>query len=552
MVKRITLIALVLLTAAAILAQAAPAIYYIDAVSGNDANNGTSAATAWRTLNRAESQVYGPGDQILLKRGCVWQENVFQPTGSGSAGAPIVIADYGTGNLPKIIGNADTALKLLNVSYWTVRNLDLTQTGLNPVPLTSDLGGDLEDADATGTGFPVLAIRALNGGTTAHIRVENCVVHDGHWNGIYICAGMYDVGQNNFGTIDDVAVTGVTVYNVHKNGLEASCTYTKAITYTTTNVQVLNSTFHDNGGDGCVFGPVQYGLIDHCEAYGNGWARNARVGIWCWDSSDVVIQFCESHHNMAPYYTSATRDGSGFDLDLGAIDCAVQYCYSHDNTGEGCLLMTWPIGYGFQRGFSYRQTLRYFVSEHDATKNGAGIENFGGSDAWMYNNVVYYIPERSAGSEMAEGEGACLSSSKWGKSGAPVMRSYNNIFICDKTRSQNQNAVSYLVRHTAGTLTSDYNCYYRVEGGVLFLNAGKQVTTWSAWQSKGYDAHGINANPMVVAMGGGSAASYMLQAGSPCIDAGRAVTEAPRGMGSQDYFGNATPDGAYDIGCHEF
>ncbi|MGE5527803.1 MAG: discoidin domain-containing protein [Patescibacteria group bacterium] len=551
MAKRVIALVALLVMAAFTLVQAAPVTYYVDAVGGNDANSGTSTSAAWRTLARAASQAYGPGDQILLKRGCVWQEAAFMPTSSGAPGAPIVMADYGSGNLPKIVGNADCAIILRNVQYWTLRNLDLAQVGLAPLEIEVEHGKDKDQFSDT-YAKAVLEIRSLNNGTTAHIRVENCKIHDGHWNGIYVSGGLYQLDSNNFGYVDDVVVTGCEAYNNQKSGMDATCTYTKEIIYTCTNIQVLNSVFHDNGADGVVLGPVGNGLIDHCEAYRCGLYRNARLGLWCWDSNNVVIQFSESHHNTAPFFTKMTRDGGGFDLDLGAIDCTVQYCYSHDNTGEGYLLMTWPIGYGYPRGVSYRQTMRYCISERDATENAGSIAVFGGADCWMYNNVLYYVPERSAGSDRFEGEGACLTSSKWGKSGTPVMRSFNNIFICDKTQSRNQNAVSYLVRHTAGTLTSDYNCYYRVEGGVQFLT-GSAINTWAAWQAAGYDAHGMNQNPMVAAIGGGSAASYMLQAGSPCINAGRAVTESPRGMGSLDFFGNPNlVGGSHDIGVHEY
>lgn len=550
MARRLTILVLLLVVLSYAFGQAAAVTYYVDADAGNDANNGTSTSTPWKTLARASAQVYNPGDQILLKRGCVWQEAAFMPTSSGAAGAPITLADYGTGALPKIIGDADCAIVLRNVSYWTLRNLELTQAGLAPLPIDVQPGKD-QDRYSDTYAKAVLEIRGLYGGTTAHVRVENCKVHGGHWNGIYIAGGYYQLDSNVKGYADDIVVTGCESYNNEKSGLDATCTYEKTPIYTATNIQVLNSVFHDNGADGVVLGPVAHGLIDHCEAYRNGLKRNARLGIWCWDSLDVVIQFCESHHNVAPFYTSQTRDGGGFDLDLGTENCVIQYCYSHDNTGEGYLLMTWPIGYGFKRGVSHNQTLRYCISERDASKNGAGIEVFGGADAWIYNNIVYYIPERSAGSEMAEGEGACLSTDKWGKSGTPVVRAYNNIFICDKTKSQNQNAVSYLIRHQAGTLTANNNLYYRVEGGVLF-NVGSDITTWQGWQTAGYDAQGMNANPLLFALGTGPS-GYMLQAGSPCINAGTTVTGSPRGMGTQDYFGNATPRGAaYDIGIHEY
>lgn len=140
-----------------------------------------------------------------------------------------------------------------------------------------------------------------------------------------------------------------------------------------------------------------------------------------------------------------------------------------------------------------------------------------------------------------------------GKSGSPVVRVYNNIFIADKTKSQNQNAVSYLIRQVGGgTNTFDYNCYYQVSGGVNFYWGTTAINSWSDWQAKGLDMNGKNANPLLGALGGGPS-GYQLQAGSPCIDAGMSVTGSPRGMGSRDYFGNVTPRGsAYDIGINEY
>ncbi|MBK6343083.1 MAG: hypothetical protein IPF41_10985 [Flavobacteriales bacterium] len=50
------------------------ATYYISP-TGNDSNNGTSQATAWRTINRANqiSSSFQPGDRILFQRGGVYR-----------------------------------------------------------------------------------------------------------------------------------------------------------------------------------------------------------------------------------------------------------------------------------------------------------------------------------------------------------------------------------------------------------------------------------------------------------------------------------------------
>jgi hypothetical protein len=47
--------------------------YYVDSSSGNDTNTGTSAAAAWKTLQKINGSQFQPGDQILLKAGSEWQ-----------------------------------------------------------------------------------------------------------------------------------------------------------------------------------------------------------------------------------------------------------------------------------------------------------------------------------------------------------------------------------------------------------------------------------------------------------------------------------------------
>jgi parallel beta-helix repeat protein len=77
--------------------------YYVDSMNGRDDNNGVSAATAWKTLARISSSKFMPGDNVLLRRGSVWREQLNFPS-SGSVGSPIVIDAYGQGESPVISG----------------------------------------------------------------------------------------------------------------------------------------------------------------------------------------------------------------------------------------------------------------------------------------------------------------------------------------------------------------------------------------------------------------------------------------------------------------
>ena len=58
------------------------ATYEFDQSSGNDAADGKSEATAWKTLVRASQSTYGFGDKILLKCGDTWGNDTLRPQGS--------------------------------------------------------------------------------------------------------------------------------------------------------------------------------------------------------------------------------------------------------------------------------------------------------------------------------------------------------------------------------------------------------------------------------------------------------------------------------------
>jgi len=59
-----------------IISDAWSATYYVDATNGNDANNGTSELTTWKTIAKVNASKFNPGNQILSKRREMWRQNV--------------------------------------------------------------------------------------------------------------------------------------------------------------------------------------------------------------------------------------------------------------------------------------------------------------------------------------------------------------------------------------------------------------------------------------------------------------------------------------------
>lgn len=562
-----TVIAFLVCWTLSLSSQLLAATHYVDSQSGNDSNNGLSASTAWRTLTRANQKVYGPGDSILLKRGGLWQGTGFKANGNGTVQLPITLADYGDANLPMPIidgvGAHEPAVLLQNVQNWIVRNLELTQHGQTPQSLDAN-NEKGKDADEQSDEYMRAVVHILGLGspgnpncgeacTVRNIRLENLLVRDGSWNGIYASGGYYQLRTATYGYLDNLVIEGVESRNHHKAGVEITSTYYKTRSYASSNVMVLDSHLHNNGGDGAMVGPVRNGLLEGNDCHHNGRLRNARLGCWTWDSENTVIQFNESHHNMTPLNNSRARDGGGFDLDLGTENGVIQYNWSHDNEGEGFLLLAWPIGFGYSRGQSHNAHMRYNVGERDGKKLAGGITIFGGvSPAVIHNNVIYYEPNRAAGTPMFNGEGGVLTTSVYGESGEPDVRAYNNLFVTNGRT--NTAAVSHnLWTDGAGTFAFDNNLWWRVEGGVRFRWSGSPVTTWSGWQGRGFDLNGLNTDPLVTGALGGGPNAYFLTTASPARDRGRAITGALRGMGVQDAFGATIPQGtAYDIGATEY
>jgi hypothetical protein len=74
--------------------------YYVKN-SGNDSLDGLSDATAWETLAKVQATSFGPGDNIYLKRGDWWAEDLIFRS-SGESYNVITLGAYGTGERPII------------------------------------------------------------------------------------------------------------------------------------------------------------------------------------------------------------------------------------------------------------------------------------------------------------------------------------------------------------------------------------------------------------------------------------------------------------------
>lgn len=485
--------------------KAAGAVYYVDAVGGNDSNSGTSTGTAWKTLEKVNSITFLPGDSILLKAGSTFTGTLW-PKGSGTDGNPITVDMYGTGNKPIIAGGgAEAAVYLYNQEYFEIKNLEIS----NSVYTNNKNKGVL--------------VRGHDYGTLNHIYLINLDVHDISGPGVWEEYSNPSVGGITFGctgsetptNFNGVKIEGCTVKDTNSYGILMWSSWMKRLGQDSTwpvipapygqwtpstNVVVKNNFVERPGAGGIALFTITGAKIEHNVVKDSNY-KHTNAGIWWHMADDTLVQFNEV------YLSRGTADGQGLDNDSGSRYSLVQYNYTHNNEG-GFMLFCSDVP-----NSDYNH-VRYNISQNDRDKiiQATGIANH---HNYIYNNTIY----------VGAGINPLMVSiyNNWG--GYPTdTRFYNNIFysLGDKGYETNNGTVY------------GYNVYY-----------GKN--------SVASDSHKITADPKLVNPGSGGIGintvdGYKLQPDSPCINSGVPVTP----NGGRDYWGAALYNRAPDRGACEY
>jgi hypothetical protein len=470
---------------------AAGNLYYVDNIGGDDSLAGTSEQTAWRTLTKVNATTFQPGDTILFKAGGSWSGKLH-PKGSGAAGSPIVIDQYGTGNKPIINGGGlvgTGAVYLYNQQYWEINNLEITNTG-----------------SASGQKMGV-SIEAEDAGDLRHIYLRNLTIHD--VNGLNTDKQNGGIWVHTFGAvvptkIDDVRIENNTIYNTDRAGIVVTSDWwcneslvtceNRPAYYPSSGVIVRNNVVYSVGGDGISIRDTTAPLIEHNVVYdANARSGDYNNGIWSYNATNALIQYNEA------YLTRSTKDGYGLGVDYLQNGAILQYNYTHDNEGGAVGIYadgTWAPG--SNRNFK----IRHNISQND----GAATFGFYGSatNGEIYNNTVYIKGDSNT---------SLYKFNDWGGYASNIS-STNNIFY-------NLGNGSYAWGQSSG-ITFDHNVFY-----------GNHPATEPS------DAHKITSDPLLANPGSGATGrntvdGYKLLVGSPALAAGAVIPD----NGGQDYWGN--------------
>ena len=352
-----------------------PQAIYVDPSSGSDTNDGFTVNSPIKTLSHLNSLNVQPGTWILLENSTAHTDTCLElARGEANDNSNhVLITSYGAG--PEAATIAPTtdicALYVNETAGITIRNLILEGS----FPTT-----------ATNTGL------VAHTSSIADEKHNGLVIEDVAVSGFKM--GISVGGWNDAAGFSDVLINRAKAYNNRENGIWV---YGEA-RYANQDIILSNIQAYDNhgisgsstpSGSGIVLSSVSNGTIKDSLAYNNGTTGNGGVGMWTYDSENIVIERNISHSNK----TSGTADGGGFDLDGAVKNSIMQYNLSYDNMGAGYL-----VGhYSGAPGSVTNNIIRFNVTINDGTANNYGSitlfnatsDNSKLNKIAIYNNLVY-------------------------------------------------------------------------------------------------------------------------------------------------------------------
>jgi hypothetical protein len=497
-------------------------VYYIRP-GGNDGKSGLGLDQAWRTIPKVNTMSFKPGDRILFEGGFTYAGTLsFESDDSGTAENRLVVSTFG-GKAAVIDGGLRGAFAADACDYLTIRKLVFRGAGRKDrnasdgIFITRSRFVEIDSVEIFGFQHSGLLLHICD-----DARITHVYAHDNGFAGIH--------------------ATGTTVWETARYD-----NHRLAIAYCVAENNPGDPSVTDNhSGSGIIASSVDGGIIEYCEAFGNGWDMpwngNGPVGIWIWDSNDFIIQHCVSHDNKS---APDAADGGGFDFDGGVSNSILQYCLSYSNQGPGVGLFEFGAAKPWQNN-----VVRYNISQDDG-KNGQGsVAIWKGEAGGTIRNCEIY--NNTFCNSNPEGPSLCIQNNWEGFNFRNNIFVYNGTFLMRGKKLKNERF--------------ENNCYWNLAGRADFMDC----PSLEAWAEKTGNEMvqgrftGIYANPRLIHMGkaelspplllnGNSLDPYRPERDSPLVDAGMDL-EKLYGLnpGDSDMAGNQIPQGkTFDIGAVE-
>lgn len=296
-------------------------VYYIDPLKGDDTNSGRTAEKAWKSLEKANEITLMPGEQLLLKRGGIFNGQL-EIKGKGTAEQPVIVGAYGDQALSKpcIVGD-DTSLyavRIFNSDYLTLRDLEIVNTGKQPLPQRTGLKIECKDYGIShNIRINGLTIRDVNGSLVKEL---------GGGSGIYIV----NEGDRILSRFDSLLIENCHILRCTRNAMIWAGYHDRRNWFPSKHTVIRHNLIEEVPGDGivpigCDSTLIEYNVMRNCPDVLP--MTEAAAGFWPWSCDNTLIQFNHVSGHKAPW------DAQAYDCDYNCTNTVIRYNYSHDNYG---------------------------------------------------------------------------------------------------------------------------------------------------------------------------------------------------------------------------
>lgn len=396
--------------------------YFVSSINGNDANDGLSENTAFKSLLKINELEINAGDEILLQKGSVFENEFLHLKNCGNInGEKIVISSFGDGEkLPHIKtngngvwyqdygveldysghrykGDVSSSILLYDVENIIIKDIEIS----NKEEYTdAEAYSAPNKMDRTG-----VAAVAQNRGTLHSITLDNLFIHDVNGNvynkhmnngGIYITAFKPENEEKTgIARYDGVTVENCYVKNVSRWGIAVGYVYnhdkfgTKELDaetfkkYGNENIVLKNNYVKFAGGDAITPMYALNALVEHNTADSCATEMNDRIykypekragkvaaAVWPWKCKDALLRYNDVVD------TKLNQDGMAYDADSGD---GTRYEYNFSRLNEGGCMM-----------FCMQQAV------HSYFENNLSVDDLSGTmtpasnpDGYVANNTFY-------------------------------------------------------------------------------------------------------------------------------------------------------------------
>ena len=323
--------------------------FYIDS-NGSNANTGLSAADAWKDFTPVNQRTFGAGDTILLRRGCMWSQELTL-RGAGTPEGFLVLSAYGKGNRPRIERSGwpeERCVHLENASYLKVSSLEVSDAGAGIVLFYNQSYGNrsvyLDDIVAHDfRGVPHLREGASYGPEPA-ARQDRVT-----WAYGIGVTGVEDTPNDQTRVLTDFRVTNSEVYNTGSGialdwGNHSCVDGTFAYSNKFGEVWMDGLHLHDNTVEGDSFGSLFLASVTGCTIQNSRIERGARYAASGTAAVQVMYSKNVTLRNVTILDTpfNACPDNAGLDFECNNDTMLVEGCAFIGNAGPAIEVLATP------------------------------------------------------------------------------------------------------------------------------------------------------------------------------------------------------------------